>query len=61
MGGLNINDDEDQHRANIMNDVIVILIFLVTLVNVVINGFGIRATDETIDFSVERAAEGLLK
>ena len=61
VGGLNINDEDDQHRANIMNDVIVILIFLITLINIVINGFGIRATDETVEFRVDRAGEGLLK
>merc|ERR1711983_469712 len=45
IGGLNINDDPDQRTADILNDVITVLVFLITLVNVVINGFGIRTTD----------------
>merc|ERR1711894_190563 len=45
IGGLNINDDPDQRTADILNDVITVLVFLITLVNIVINGFGIRTTD----------------
>merc|ERR1712141_890425 len=45
IGGLNINDDLDQRTADILNDVITVLVFLITLVNIVINGFGIRTTD----------------
>merc|ERR1719150_306325 len=45
IGGLNINDDPDQRTADILNDVITVLVFLITLVNVVINGFGIRTID----------------
>ena len=46
IGGLNINDGSpNQRTADILNDVIVVIIFLITLVNVVISGFGIRATD----------------
>ena len=46
IGGLNINENADQKTANILNDVIVIIVFIITLVNVVINGFGIRTTDD---------------
>ena len=46
IGGLNINDGSpNQRTADILNDVIVVIIFLITIVNVVISGFGIRATD----------------
>jgi len=46
IGGLNINDGSpNQRTADILNDVIVVVIFLITLINVVISGFGIRATD----------------
>ncbi len=46
IGGMNINKEPSQRTADIMNNVIVVLIFLITLVNIVINGFGIRYTDE---------------
>lgn len=48
IGGLNINDDDDQSTANIINDIIVITIFLVTLINIIISGFGIRTTDTSV-------------
>merc|ERR1719219_452869 len=38
IGGLNINEDTDQKYADILNDVITVLVFLITLVNIVING-----------------------
>ena len=47
IGGLSINDGSPhQKTADILNDVIVVVIFIITLINVVISGFGIRATDE---------------
>ena len=48
IGGLNINEDTDQKYADILNDVITVLVFIITLINIVINGFGIRSTDEII-------------
>ena len=48
IGGLNINQDGDQRVADILNDVITVTVFLITLVNVVINGFGIRHTDTNV-------------
>ena len=48
IGGLNINDEPDQKAANILNDVIVVLVFLITLINVIISGFGIRDVDDRV-------------
>ena len=48
IGGLNINKEPNQRTANILNDVIVIVIFLITLINVIISGFGIRHTDTNV-------------
>ncbi len=48
IGGLNINEEPKQRTADILNDVIVVVIFLITLVNVIISGFGIRHTDENV-------------
>merc|ERR1712226_347879 len=46
IGGLNMNDGSpNQKTANTLNDVIVVIVFLITLINVVISGFGIRASD----------------
>ncbi len=39
---MNINDEPDQRTADILNDVIVVVIFVITLVNVIISGFGIQ-------------------
>ena len=48
VGGMNINDEDDQSTANILNDIIVVTIFLVTLINIIISGFGIRTTDTSV-------------
>ena len=48
IGGMNINDEPDQKVADILNDAITVLVFLITLVNVIINGFGIRYTDTNV-------------
>ncbi len=48
IGGMNINDEDSHRRADILNDVIVVVIFLITLVNVVISGFGIRESDDIV-------------
>ena len=38
IGGMDINKKPSQRAADILNNVIVVLIFLITLVNVIING-----------------------
>ena len=53
IGGLNINDVPDQKTANFLNDVIVVLVFLITLVNVIISGFGIRDVDDRVPSSLK--------
>ena len=40
IGRLNINDDSVQKTANMLDTVITFLVFLITLVNVGINGIG---------------------
>ena len=47
IGGLNINEGSPKQKtADILNDVIVVIIFIITLINIVISGFGIRASDD---------------
>ncbi|KAK3918635.1 Ninjurin-1 [Frankliniella fusca] len=41
IGALNINKDKDKRRADILNDVILIMVFVISVTNVVIAGFGI--------------------
>merc|ERR1719367_2730786 len=48
IGGMNINENADQRVADILNDIITVTVFLITLINVVINGFGIRHTDTSV-------------
>ena len=45
IGRLNINDDSVQKTANMLDTVITFLVFLITLVNVGINGIGM-ATEQ---------------
>jgi hypothetical protein len=45
---MNINDEVKVKMAEILNDVITILVFLITVINVVINSFGMRSTDADI-------------
>jgi len=40
IGGFNINEEPKEKVADILNDIITILVFVITLINVVINGFG---------------------
>ncbi|XP_040567566.1 ninjurin-2 isoform X5 [Lepeophtheirus salmonis] len=45
IGGLNINKKTEHKAADRLNNVIILIIFFITLINVVLNGFGIRTTD----------------
>lgn len=42
IGSLNINRKKDQTAAIILNDIILVLIFIISLVNVIISGFGME-------------------
>lgn len=41
IGGLNINKEKDHRTAIILNDMILLFIFLITIVNIIISGFGL--------------------
>ena len=45
VGSMDINEDSKVRTAVIINDLITIIIFVITAINVVINSFGMRATD----------------
>lgn len=42
VGGLDINNHEDQRIAIILNDVTLIMVFVILIINVVISGFGME-------------------
>lgn len=48
IGGLNINKQRDHTAAIILNDVILILIFLISLLNIIISGFGIEYSNQPL-------------
>lgn len=42
IGALNINKIEQQRAANILNNIITLMLFAITLINVVLNSFGLN-------------------
>ena len=41
IGGFNINEEPNEKVADILNDIITVLVFIITVINVIINGFGL--------------------
>merc|ERR1712083_43739 len=41
IGGFNINEEPNEKVADILNDIITVLVFVITVINVIINGFGL--------------------
>ncbi|XP_073953364.1 ninjurin C isoform X1 [Choristoneura fumiferana] len=48
IGGLDLNDHDDQPSAVILNDVIVIFIFVISVVNIVISAFGLEYSNSPL-------------
>lgn len=48
IGSLNINRTKDQTAAVILNDVILVLVFVISLINVIISGFGIEHSSQPL-------------
>ncbi|XP_058055604.1 ninjurin-2 [Anopheles bellator] len=48
IGSLNINRKPDQTAAIVLNDVILVLIFVISLLNVIISGFGIEYASQPL-------------
>ncbi|XP_020715356.1 ninjurin-2 isoform X4 [Ceratitis capitata] len=46
IGSLNINHQKDQTAAMIINDVILVVIFVISVLNVIISGFGIEYSSQ---------------
>lgn len=45
IGGLNINKHRDHRAAVILNDAILIGVFFISMINVIISGFGMEYTN----------------
>uniref|UniRef100_A0A182JUI8 Ninjurin a n=1 Tax=Anopheles christyi TaxID=43041 RepID=A0A182JUI8_9DIPT len=48
IGSLNINRKPDQTAAIVLNDIILVLIFVISLINVIISGFGIEYSSQPL-------------
>ncbi|XP_047997240.1 ninjurin-2 isoform X5 [Leguminivora glycinivorella] len=48
IGGLDLNDDDDQPSAVILNDIIVIFIFVISVFNIVISAFGLEYSNSPL-------------
>lgn len=60
IGSLNINRTKDQNAAVILNDVILILIFVISIDNVIISGFGIEHSSQPLRLLHEEETKRLL-
>jgi len=45
IGAMNINQQQQQRTADILNDVVVLVIFVISAINIIISSFGIQHTD----------------
>jgi len=43
LGSLNINKERDQRKADVANDIATALVFVISIMNVIISGFGIES------------------
>lgn len=48
IGGMDLNDDDDRPSAIVLNDVIVIFIFVISVLNMVISVFGIEYSNNPL-------------
>ena len=53
IGGLNINKQRDHGTAVILNDVILIFIFLISIINIIISGFGLDYSNQPLQLIYE--------
>lgn len=58
IGGLNINKEKDHMAAIILNDIILIFVFIISLLNVIISGFGIEYSNQPLRLLNEHVAAG---
>lgn len=56
IGGLNINKKRDHTAAIVLNDIILIFIFLISIVNILISGFGMEYSNQPLQLVNDRSA-----
>jgi len=52
IGAININNQHQQRTANILNDIILIIMFLISAVNIIISSFGLRHNDNSVFYPI---------
>ena len=55
IGTLDINKENQQRTADVLNDVVVIIIFVISVINIIISLFGIQHVDLSA-FSIKHSA-----
>lgn len=55
IGSLNINRQKDQAAAVIINDIILVIIFVISVINVIISGFGIEYSSRPLTLLEQQA------
>lgn len=48
IGGLNINKERDHRAALILNDIILVFVFFISIVNIIISGFGLDYSSQPL-------------
>ena len=48
LGTVNLNREKNHVRANVLNNMVTIFIFMITVVNIVISSFGMKGSDAPI-------------
>ncbi|XP_074027378.1 ninjurin C isoform X3 [Leptinotarsa decemlineata] len=48
IGGLNINKQRDYKAAIILNDIILMFIFIISIINIIISGFGLEYASQPL-------------
>ncbi|XP_015604251.1 ninjurin-2 isoform X6 [Cephus cinctus] len=54
VGGLDINRERDHRAALILNDLILVGVFLISLVNVLVSGFGMEHSNQPLQLLTHR-------
>ena len=49
IGYINFNDENKQKRLNLMNNIATVFVFIITVVNVLIAGFGLNFDDSIVN------------
>jgi len=48
LGMVNLNKDKNHNRADILNNMVTIFIFIITVINIIISAFGMKGSDTIV-------------